>query len=159
MPEEQNFHYTVLSEGRAAAQQQNLSHNHTTIPPARIAENANLSDIFPFEFEANELPFLLSNTAANKQKAITVMYTEAEVKGKAIYLILNSGSTGRQHAQVPATCGTFNKCSEKALVFEFKPEEEKPIIKTFMALESMSNWADETEQEHFTPHSEPETPG
>ncbi|KAG9297169.1 hypothetical protein G9A89_019450 [Geosiphon pyriformis] len=28
-----------------------------------------------------------------------------------------------------------------------------------MALGSMSNWTDETEQEHFTPHSEPETPG
>ncbi|KAG9291751.1 hypothetical protein G9A89_012036 [Geosiphon pyriformis] len=26
-----------------------------------------------------------------------------------------------------------------------------------MALGSMSNWADETEQEHFTPHSEPKT--
>ncbi|KAG9294551.1 hypothetical protein G9A89_008662 [Geosiphon pyriformis] len=29
----------------------------------------------------------------------------------------------------------------------------------FMALGSMSNWADKTEQEHFTPHSKPETPG
>ncbi|KAG9298677.1 hypothetical protein G9A89_012745 [Geosiphon pyriformis] len=28
-----------------------------------------------------------------------------------------------------------------------------------MALGSTSNWADETEQEHFTPHSEPETFG
>ncbi|KAG9289376.1 hypothetical protein G9A89_007937 [Geosiphon pyriformis] len=28
-----------------------------------------------------------------------------------------------------------------------------------MALGSTSNWADETEQEHFTPHSEPKTPG
>ncbi|KAG9296046.1 hypothetical protein G9A89_011898 [Geosiphon pyriformis] len=27
-----------------------------------------------------------------------------------------------------------------------------------MALGSMSNWANETEQEHFTPHSKPETP-
>ncbi|KAG9305115.1 hypothetical protein G9A89_007755 [Geosiphon pyriformis] len=75
IPEEQNFHHIALSE-------------------VRIAENANLSDIFPFEFEANESPFLLSNAAANKQKAITAMYTEAEVEEKAIRLILNSGSTG-----------------------------------------------------------------
>ncbi|KAG9285282.1 hypothetical protein G9A89_001416 [Geosiphon pyriformis] len=94
MPEEQNFHYTALSEGRAAAQQQNPSYTPTTILPARIAENANLSDIFSFEFEANESPFLLSNAAANEQKAITAMYTEAEVEGKTIHLILDSGSTG-----------------------------------------------------------------
>ncbi|KAG9284925.1 hypothetical protein G9A89_006303 [Geosiphon pyriformis] len=91
MPEEQNFHHTVLSEGRVAAQQQNLSYTPTTIPPTRIAENANFSDIFPFEFKANESLFLLSNAAANEQKAITTMYTKAEVEGKAIRLILNSG--------------------------------------------------------------------
>ncbi|KAG9300308.1 hypothetical protein G9A89_011381 [Geosiphon pyriformis] len=79
MPKEQDFLYTALSESRTAAQQQNPSQNHTTIPPARIAKNANLSDIFSFEFEANESPFLLSNTAANKQKAITVIYTEAKL--------------------------------------------------------------------------------
>ncbi|KAG9303494.1 hypothetical protein G9A89_018390 [Geosiphon pyriformis] len=92
MPEEQDFHHTAPSEGRAAAQQQNPSYTVTTIPPARIAENANLSDIFFFEFEANESLFLLSNAATNEQKAITAMYTEAEVKGKTICLILNSGS-------------------------------------------------------------------
>ncbi|KAG9301006.1 hypothetical protein G9A89_018958 [Geosiphon pyriformis] len=243
-----NFHYTALLEGRAAARQQNPSYTPITIPPARIAKNANLSDIFSFEFEANKSPFLLSNAAANEQKAITAMYTKAKVEGKPIHLILDSGSTGSiityqlmqqlkrnidrpaqtiivtadgmkktpvgeidnflftidgitipvkvlvmdalqyqalvrnnwlqkananlnwetqeltisyqgQHAQVPATCGTFNKCSEKAPAFEFKPEEEKPIIKTFMALGSTSNWAEETEQKHFTPHSESETPG
>ncbi|KAG9289175.1 hypothetical protein G9A89_022484 [Geosiphon pyriformis] len=249
MPEEQDFHHTALSEGRAAVQQQrNSSHNHTTIPSARIAENANLFNIFPFEFEANESPFLLSNAAANEQKAITAMYTEAEVEEKPIHLILNSGSARsiiiyqlmqqlkrnvdrpaqtviitadgmkkipvgkidnflftldgitipvkvlvmdapqyqafvrndwlqkananlnwetqeltisyqEQHARVPAICGTFNKCSEKAPAFEFKPEEEKPIIETFMALGSTSNWANETEQEHFTPHTKPETSG
>ncbi|KAG9302000.1 hypothetical protein G9A89_021044 [Geosiphon pyriformis] len=90
MPEEQDFHHTALSEGRAAAQQQNFSYTLTTIPPARIAENANLSDIFPFEFEANESPFLLSNAVANKQKAITAMYTEAEAEKKPICLILNT---------------------------------------------------------------------
>ncbi|KAG9302480.1 hypothetical protein G9A89_006444 [Geosiphon pyriformis] len=249
MPEEQNFHYTALSEDRAAAQQQqNPSHKHTTIPPAQIAENANLSDIFPFEFEANKLPFLLSNTVANEQKAITAIYTEAEVEGKPIRLILDSGSAGSiiiyqlmqqlkrnvdrpaqtvivtangikktpveeidnfpftldgitilvkvlvmdapqyqalvrnnwlqkananlnwetqkltisyqgQHVWVPAICGTFNKCFEKAPAFEFEPEEEKPIIETFMALGSTSNWADETKQEHFTPHTKSETSG
>ncbi|KAG9291355.1 hypothetical protein G9A89_003459 [Geosiphon pyriformis] len=69
------------------------SFNHTILS-AQIAQNANLSDIFPFEFEANESPFLLSNTAVNEQKAITAMYTEATVKRKPIYLILNSGLTG-----------------------------------------------------------------
>ncbi|KAG9296719.1 hypothetical protein G9A89_001351 [Geosiphon pyriformis] len=94
MPEEQNFHHTALSENRAVAQQQNPFYISTTISPARIAENTNLSDIFPFKFEANESPFLLSNAAVNKQKAITAMYTEAEVEGKPICLILDSGSTG-----------------------------------------------------------------
>ncbi|KAG9301350.1 hypothetical protein G9A89_018022 [Geosiphon pyriformis] len=232
MLEEQDFHHTAPSEGRAAAQQQrNSSHNHTTILPARIAENANLSDIFPFEFEANESPFLLSNAAANEQKAITAMYTEAEVERKPIHLILDSGSARSiityqlmqqlkrntpveeinnfpftldgitisvkvlvmdapqyqvfvgndwlqkananlnwetqeltisyqgQHTRVPAICGTFNKCSKKAPAFEFEPEEEKPIIETFMALGSTSNWANETEQEHFTIHTKPETSG
>ncbi|KAG9302757.1 hypothetical protein G9A89_009534 [Geosiphon pyriformis] len=247
MLKKQDFHHTALSEGRAAAQQQqNPSHNYTTIPPAQIAENANLSDIFSFEFEANESPFLLSNAAANEQKAITAMYTEAKVEEEPICLILDSGSAGSiityqlmqqlkrnvdrpaqtvivtadgmkktpieeidnfpftldgitipvkvfvidtsqyqaligndwlqkananlnwetqeltisyqgQHARVSAICGTFNKHSEKALAFEFKPEKEKPIIKTFMALGSTFNWADETEQEHFTPHTKPET--
>ncbi|KAG9303103.1 hypothetical protein G9A89_005061 [Geosiphon pyriformis] len=67
---------------------------NNTIPSAQIAQNANLSDIFPFEFEANESLFLLSNTAANEQKTITVMYTEATVEGKPIQLILDSGSAG-----------------------------------------------------------------
>ncbi|KAG9301426.1 hypothetical protein G9A89_018098 [Geosiphon pyriformis] len=215
------------SEGRAAAQQQNPSYTPTTIPPARITENANLSDIFPFEFKANESPFLLSNTTANEQKAIMAMYTEAEVERKTICLILNSRSTGiivttdgmkktpvgeinnflftldgitipvkvlimdapqyqalirndwlqkananlnwetqeltisyqGQHARVPATCGTFNKHSKKVPAFEFELEEEKPLIETFMALGSMSNWANKTEQEHFIPHSELETSG
>ncbi|KAG9288602.1 hypothetical protein G9A89_006703 [Geosiphon pyriformis] len=227
--EEQDFYHTALSE-------------------ARIAENANLSDIFFFKFEANESLFLLSNAAANEQKAIMAMYTEAEVEEKTIRLILDNRFAGSiityqlmqqlkrnvdqpaqtvivtadgmkktpvreidnflfildgiiilvkvlvmdtlqyqalvennwlqkanakldwetqelqlsyqgQHTRVPTTCGTFNKCSEKAPAFEFEPKEEKPIIKTFMALGSMSNWADKTEQEHFTPYSKPETSG
>ncbi|KAG9287219.1 hypothetical protein G9A89_008849 [Geosiphon pyriformis] len=130
-----NFCHTALSEDRAAAQQQNPSYIPTIILPARIAENANLSDIFPFKFEANESPFLLSNAAANEQKAITAMYIEAEVP----------------------TCGTFNKCSEKAPAFEFEPEEEKPIIETFMALGSTSNWANEIEQQYFSTNNSLET--
>ncbi|KAG9305348.1 hypothetical protein G9A89_007843 [Geosiphon pyriformis] len=94
MPEEQNFQQTALFEGEVAAPRQNPSTNNQTISPAKIAENANLSDIFPFEFETNESPFLLSNAAVNEQKAITAMYTEAEVEGKQIRLILDSGSTG-----------------------------------------------------------------
>ncbi|KAG9289254.1 hypothetical protein G9A89_007499 [Geosiphon pyriformis] len=73
IPEEQNFYHTALLE-------------------AKIAENANLSDIFSFKFKANESPFLLSNAATNKQKAITAIYTKAEVEKKAICLILDSGS-------------------------------------------------------------------
>ncbi|KAG9290182.1 hypothetical protein G9A89_022158 [Geosiphon pyriformis] len=217
MPEEQDFYHTALSEGRAAAQQQNPSYILTIISSARIAENTNLSDIFPFEFEANESSFLLSNAATNKQKAIMAIYIEAEVEEKTIHLILNSGSARsiiiyqlmqqlkrnvdqsaqtiiitaygmkktpveeidnfpftldgitipvkltisyqEQHAWVPATCSTFNKCSKKTLAFEFKLEEEKPLIETFMALGSTSNWANETEQEHFTSYSESETSG
>ncbi|KAG9287891.1 hypothetical protein G9A89_017486 [Geosiphon pyriformis] len=216
MPEEQDFHHIALSE-------------------------------------ANESPFLLSNATTNKQKAITAMYTEAEVERKPIHLILDSRSTGSiityqlmqqlkrninqpaqtiivtangmkktpvgkidnfpftideitilvkvlvmdapqyqalirnnwlqkananlnwktqeltisyqgQHARVLATCSTFNKHSEKAPAFEFKLEEEKPIIETFMALGSTSNWADETEQQYFSTYDsletkEPVTPG
>ncbi|KAG9287802.1 hypothetical protein G9A89_017397 [Geosiphon pyriformis] len=47
---------------------------------SQIAQNANLSDIFSFEFEANESPFLLRNAAANEQKAITTMYTKATLQ-------------------------------------------------------------------------------
>ncbi|KAG9290585.1 hypothetical protein G9A89_020955 [Geosiphon pyriformis] len=62
-----------------------------------------------------------------------------------------------QHVWVPATCGTFNKHSEKALAFEFELEEEKPIIETFMALGLTSNWADETEQQYFSTNDSLET--
>ncbi|KAG9305953.1 hypothetical protein G9A89_016606 [Geosiphon pyriformis] len=68
MQEESDFQQTALFEGKIAALRSNSS-NNTILP----AQNANLSDIFPFEFEANELPFLLSNAAVNKQKAITAI--------------------------------------------------------------------------------------
>ncbi|KAG9300014.1 hypothetical protein G9A89_009742 [Geosiphon pyriformis] len=236
MAEESDFQQPALSEDKVAAPRSNPSNN--TIPLTQIAQNANLSNIFPFEFKANELPFLLSNTAANEQKAITAMYTEAIAKGKPIWLILDSRLAGsiityqliqqlqktvdrlaqtviviangmkktpvgeidnflftidgiiilvkvlvidapqyqvlvknnwllkananldwetqelkisyqEQHTRVPATCSTFNKKTEKASVFEFKEEKELPVIKTFMALGSLPNWAEETEQKIF----------
>ncbi|KAG9306690.1 hypothetical protein G9A89_004237 [Geosiphon pyriformis] len=176
--------------------------NHT-IPSAQIAQNANLLDIFPFEFEANELPFLLSNAVANKQKAITAIYTEATLQ-KTVdrpaqtviviadgmkktpvgeinnFLFTIDGITipvkvlvmdapqyqvlvrndwllktnanldwetqelkilyQEQHTIVPVTC---------APVFEFEEKKEMPLTETYMALESTSNWTEETEQEIF----------
>ncbi|KAG9290638.1 hypothetical protein G9A89_011601 [Geosiphon pyriformis] len=226
MPKEQDFHYTAPLEDRAVTQQQNSFYTLTTIPPARITENANLSDIFSFEFKANKSSFLFSNGTANEQKAITAMYTEAELmqqlkknvdRPAQTVIVTTDGikktpvgeidnflftldgitipvkvlvidapqyqaligndwlqkananlnwetqeltiSYQGQHAQIPVICGTFNKCSEKALAFEFEPKEEKPLIETFMALRSTSNWANKTEQEHFTSHSEPKTSG
>ncbi|KAG9301742.1 hypothetical protein G9A89_003288 [Geosiphon pyriformis] len=89
-----NFRVTTTESiqiiSKVAAPRSNSSNN--TISSAQIAQNANLSDIFPFEFEANESPFLLSNAAANEQKAITVIYTKATVEEKPIRLILNCGS-------------------------------------------------------------------
>ncbi|KAG9296539.1 hypothetical protein G9A89_015131 [Geosiphon pyriformis] len=54
-----------------------------------------------------------------------------------------------QYTIVPATCGTFNKQSEKAPVFEFEEKKEMPFTKTYMALGSIFNWAGETEQKIF----------
>ncbi|KAG9304049.1 hypothetical protein G9A89_005959 [Geosiphon pyriformis] len=82
IPEESDFQQSALSEGEVATLRSNPSNN--TIPSAQIAQNANLSDIFPFEFEVNKSPFLLNNAAANEQKAITVMYTKATVEEKPI---------------------------------------------------------------------------
>ncbi|KAG9285849.1 hypothetical protein G9A89_013274 [Geosiphon pyriformis] len=205
MTEESNFQQTALSEDEVAVPRTNSS-NHT-IPSAQIAQNANLSDIFPFKFEANESPFLLSNAAANEQKAITAMYTEATLmqqlqrtvdrpaqtvivtadgmKKTPVEEINNFSFTidgitipvkvlvmdapqyqvlvrndwllkanvnldwetqklkisyQEQHTIVSATC---------APVFEFEEEKETPIIETYMALGSTSNWAEETEQEIF----------
>ncbi|KAG9288859.1 hypothetical protein G9A89_012188 [Geosiphon pyriformis] len=178
MPEEQDFHYTAPSEGRATAQQQNSSYTSITISPARIAENANFSDIFPFEFKANESPFLLSNTAANKQKAITAMYTEAETPVGEIdnfpftldritipvkVLIMNAP----QYQALTEKPKNYNSSIKnnipeypllvKAPAFEFEPKEKKPIIETFMALGLTSNWADETEQQYFSTNDSLET--
>ncbi|KAG9303220.1 hypothetical protein G9A89_003342 [Geosiphon pyriformis] len=172
MPEKQDFYHTVLSKNRAAAQQQNSSYIPTTIPPARIAENANFSDIFPFKFKANELPPM------NKKQLLLF-------EGKTICLILDIIVTadGMKKTLVreidkflftldgitilvkvlimdaPQVNNLLPRTTRPILAFEFELEEEKPIIETFMALGLTSNWAEETEQEHFTPHSEPETPG
>ncbi|KAG9297166.1 hypothetical protein G9A89_019447 [Geosiphon pyriformis] len=54
-----------------------------------------------------------------------------------------------QYTIVPVTCGTFNKRSKKAPVFEFEEKKEMPLTKIYMALGSTSNWAEETEQEIF----------
>ncbi|KAG9284909.1 hypothetical protein G9A89_006287 [Geosiphon pyriformis] len=78
MSEGSDFQQTVLPESKVAAPKSNPSNN--TISPAQIAQNANFSDIFPFEFKANKSPFLLSNAAANEQKAITAMYTETTLQ-------------------------------------------------------------------------------
>ncbi|KAG9285659.1 hypothetical protein G9A89_009299 [Geosiphon pyriformis] len=80
--------------------QQRFNYYHTqlsylTIPEESDFQQTALSeDIFSFEFEANELPFLLSNAVVNKQKTITVMYTETTVEEKPICLILDSGLAG-----------------------------------------------------------------
>ncbi|KAG9284802.1 hypothetical protein G9A89_003725 [Geosiphon pyriformis] len=85
--------------------QQRPNYYHTqpsylTIPEeSDFQQTALFEDIFPFEFEANESPFLLSNAAVNKQKAITAMYTEITVEGKPIHLILDSRSAGNRPAQ------------------------------------------------------------
>ncbi|KAG9293869.1 hypothetical protein G9A89_019207 [Geosiphon pyriformis] len=89
---ESDFQQPTLSEDKVAAPRSNSS-NHI-ISPAQIAQNANLSDIFLFEFEANKSPFLLSNAAVNEQKAITAMYTEAIVEEKPICLILDNRLAG-----------------------------------------------------------------
>ncbi|KAG9301443.1 hypothetical protein G9A89_018115 [Geosiphon pyriformis] len=66
--------------------QQRPNYYHTqpsylTIPEESDFQQPAFSEnIFSFEFEANESPFLLSNAAANEQKAITVMYTEATLQ-------------------------------------------------------------------------------
>ncbi|KAG9286218.1 hypothetical protein G9A89_014204 [Geosiphon pyriformis] len=88
MSEESDFQQTALFKGKVAATRSNPSNN--TILPAQIAQNINLSDIFPFEFEANKSPFLLSNTAVNEQKTITAMYTEAKISWKYYYLSVNA---------------------------------------------------------------------
>ncbi|KAG9305736.1 hypothetical protein G9A89_005134 [Geosiphon pyriformis] len=189
---------------------------HYQVPARKLIPQNQFTPQNRYQFEANKSPFLLSNVATNKQKAITAIYTKAKVEEKAIHLILNSGSAGsiityqlmqqlkrnvdrqaqtviitadsmkktpvkeidnflftlngitipvkvlvmdvpQYQALVPVICGTFNKCSKKALAFEFKPEEEKPIIETFMALGSTSNWADETKQQYFSTNDSLET--
>ncbi|KAG9284109.1 hypothetical protein G9A89_022883 [Geosiphon pyriformis] len=148
MPEGSDFQQPALSEGKVAAPKSNSSNN--IILPAQIAQNANFLDIFPFEFEANKSPSLFSNTAVNEQKAITAIYIEATTNAKLDWetqklKILYQG----QYTIVPATCGTFNKQSKKALVFEFEKKKKMLLTETYMALGLTSNWANKTEQKIF----------
>ncbi|KAG9303486.1 hypothetical protein G9A89_018382 [Geosiphon pyriformis] len=68
MQKESDFQQPALSESEVIAPRSDPSNN--TISPAQIAQNVNLSDIFPFEFEANKSPFLLSNAAAMNKKLL-----------------------------------------------------------------------------------------
>ncbi|KAG9303051.1 hypothetical protein G9A89_022140 [Geosiphon pyriformis] len=70
--------------------QQKPNHYYTQLSYLTIPEELDFQQ--PALFETNESPFLLSNAAANEQKAITVMYTKATVEEKPIRLILDSGS-------------------------------------------------------------------
>ncbi|KAG9298507.1 hypothetical protein G9A89_016504 [Geosiphon pyriformis] len=148
MPKKSDFQQPALSEDEIVAPKSNSSNN--TILPTQIAQNANLSDIFPFEFEANKSPFLLSNAIINEQKAITAMYTEvianANLNWETQELKI---SYQEQYIIVLATCNTFNKQSKKAPVFEFEKKKEIPLIKTYMALGLTSNWAEKTKQKFF----------
>ncbi|KAG9301148.1 hypothetical protein G9A89_012531 [Geosiphon pyriformis] len=202
IPEKSDFQQPALSENEVAALRSNPSNN--TISPAQIAQNANLLDIFPFEFKANESPFLLSNTAANEQRAIiaitvdrpaqTVIVTANNIKktpvgeidnflftidkitilvkvlvmdalqyqalvGNDWLLKANANldwetqelkiSYQEQYTIVLATCGTFNKQSEKAPIFEFEKKKKMSFTKIYMAFRSISNWAEETKQKIF----------
>ncbi|KAG9297878.1 hypothetical protein G9A89_000139, partial [Geosiphon pyriformis] len=138
----------------------------------QIAQNANLSDIFPFKFETNESPFLLNNAAVNKQNAITAMYTEVTVKRKPIRLILNNGSAGsiityqpmqqlkqnidRLDQTVIVTTNDMKKTPvEEIDDFSFIidgiiiPAKKMPLTETYMAFGLPSNWAEETEHKIF----------
>ncbi|KAG9293021.1 hypothetical protein G9A89_016383 [Geosiphon pyriformis] len=86
-------HYQVPAR-RLITQNQFIPQNQYQVNNSRISSNNQLDFHHTAFSEANESPFLLSNVVANEQKAITAMYTEAEVEGKPIRLILNSGSAG-----------------------------------------------------------------
>ncbi|KAG9302052.1 hypothetical protein G9A89_021096 [Geosiphon pyriformis] len=72
-----NFQQTALFKDEATAPKSNSSNN--TILSTQIAQNANLLDIFPLEFKANKLLFLLSNATANEQKAITAIPAQTAI--------------------------------------------------------------------------------
>ncbi|KAG9304679.1 hypothetical protein G9A89_021459 [Geosiphon pyriformis] len=72
------------------AQKQPLISN---IPSATITKDKSLAAIFSFEFEETAAIPLFSG-ATLEAKPITVMYTDAKVKGQFIKLILDSGLAG-----------------------------------------------------------------
>ncbi|KAG9307401.1 hypothetical protein G9A89_017230 [Geosiphon pyriformis] len=200
IPKESDFQQLALSEGKVAAPRSNSSNN--TILLAQIAQNANLLDIFPFEFEANESLFLLSNAAANEQKAITAMYTEATLQKTVdrpvqTVIVIADGMKKTPVGEIdnfpftidgitiPVKVLVMDAPQYQALirndwllkananldwetqelkisyqrqytivlatspVFEFEEEKEMPLTEIYMALESTSNWAEETEQKIF----------
>ncbi|KAG9305281.1 hypothetical protein G9A89_007776 [Geosiphon pyriformis] len=93
-PNSQNYLSLLVTSENASTnnlaftQKQPLISN---IPPATITEDKSLAAIFSFEFEETAAMSLFSG-ATLEAKPITVMYTDAKVKGQSIKLILNSGS-------------------------------------------------------------------
>ncbi|KAG9301498.1 hypothetical protein G9A89_008350 [Geosiphon pyriformis] len=138
IPEESDFQQPALSEGKVAAPRSNLFNN--TIPPAQIAQNANLSDIFPFEFEANKSLFLFSNVTANEQRALV---------GKDWLLKTNANLNWETQKLKISYQGQYTIIPVTSPVFEFEEEKKIPLTETYMALGSTSNWAEETEQKIF----------
>ncbi|KAG9301367.1 hypothetical protein G9A89_018039 [Geosiphon pyriformis] len=148
MSERSDFQQFALFEGKVVASRSNSFNNN--ILPAQIAQNVNLSDIFSFEFEANESPFLLSNTAVNKQKTITAIGLAGSIITYQLMQQLQR-TVDRPAQTVIVIANGIKKTpkTEKALVFEFKEEKKLPVTEIFMALGSPSNWAKETEQKIF----------
>ncbi|KAG9304998.1 hypothetical protein G9A89_007401 [Geosiphon pyriformis] len=117
-------------------------------------------DNFPFTLDGITIPVKILVIDASQYQALIENDWLQKANANLNWEIqeLTISYQGR-HVRVLATCSTFNKRSEKAPAFEFKPKEKKPLIETFMALGLTSNWANKTKQEHFTPHSEPKTSG
>ncbi|KAG9299069.1 hypothetical protein G9A89_020382 [Geosiphon pyriformis] len=148
MPEEQNFHHTAPSEAQ------------TVIVTADGMKKTPVGEIdnFLFTLDGITIPVKVLVINVPQYQALIgndwLQKANANLNWETQELTI---SYQRQHARIPATCGTFNKCSEKAPAFEFEPEEEKPIIETFMALGLTSNWANETEQQYFSTNDSLET--
>ncbi|KAG9295170.1 hypothetical protein G9A89_006151 [Geosiphon pyriformis] len=94
-------------------------------------------DNFPFTLDGITIPVKVLVIDALQYQALVGNYWLQKANAKLDWETQELQiSYQEQHVRISATCGTFNKCSEKAPAFEFKPEEEKPIIETFMALGS-----------------------
>ncbi|KAG9300924.1 hypothetical protein G9A89_004982 [Geosiphon pyriformis] len=85
-----------IDNGKDAAsskQKTNQKPLTSNIPPATSTENKLLAAIFPFELEEITSVLLFSGAALDT-KPITMMYTDTNVNGQYIKLILNSGLAG-----------------------------------------------------------------